>query len=324
MNIPVYHHYLPQLYLRAFCRPEKQKEIWRHDRGGETSSVEIGQTGGQEHLYAHGPVSTATNVHVETKFNKKWEDRAAPVIKKLIAGEPISEKDRKNLSTFLALQELRTPETRELFDVTVKVMIRETAERCTSDELGQLLEGEWRIPGVSPDEARQWRQEIVSTSELPEDFLKRTWLSRLKSAVNLSRSTFENVQWAIFDATNAGASFVTSDSPIVSTAPRDDIIRALPLRFMHGPAVISFYALSPRHLLFFGNSPYSGISPERANVDSRSVRIFSEYIVCSAKTSVYSHSCADAEWIHKLLLEPRRVVSAQDIRDRQSAVRLGT
>jgi hypothetical protein len=108
------HHYVPKFLLRHFSvvPGEQTPQIWRLDRETGRSDCLSVENCAVVHNYNRlsGDLRLPSNSF--EAFLSYIEEKAAPVVKKLVAGQQIDKDERRDIATFIFTQHRRTPRGR--------------------------------------------------------------------------------------------------------------------------------------------------------------------------------------------------------------------
>jgi len=187
-------HYVPQFLLKNFSS-RGGKFIWAYDNNekhniqNQIKERAIKRVASEEYFYDQFENSRIGSYEYELQ---QAEDDSAPIIKKVITTkdiEGITQKERKILSSFIILQNLRTK----------KQLLQTYALMNTVSE---QLEGKWNI-------------------KMPKTDHKKIWFSVLEQSANFHEILFNKV-WTLCESNN---DFLISDNPVTlqNTVNRSEI-----------------------------------------------------------------------------------------------------
>lgn len=126
------HHYLPQFYLRRFCRDGR---LWVYDRDKDEFRQQTpNNTALEKHLYSRTTKDGQQNDEMEKIFAEA-ESLAKPVLDKIEKQEKITTNDKESLSWMLAMQFLRTPSFFEQSNAVWKAIL--AAKQLTPEQVPQ-------------------------------------------------------------------------------------------------------------------------------------------------------------------------------------------
>src|ERR1019366_5141917 len=111
---PKNHHFVPQMYLRAFADPaSKQGELWRYGPGFKPQLRAPKGVAWQDYFYDVAGELPPEDNDME-KFYGETETIAAVHLEKLRAGEiKLTPQEKSELATFISLMRTRTRSYRE-------------------------------------------------------------------------------------------------------------------------------------------------------------------------------------------------------------------
>jgi hypothetical protein len=262
------HHFVPQMYLRAFADPEsKQGELWRYGPGFTPQSKAPKGVAWQDFFYdVAGELSPDDNT-VEDFF-AEVETVAAPHLQKLREGTiKLTPQEKSELASFIALLKTRTRAYRESVNIIASKLhvlaAKETLE--TTGGVEDLVKKNVALGGeeIDPEQVRLALQAIVDGNVIVEQTSK-AWT--IKQALQRSQDLadlIESMNWNLSEAPD-GYQFITSDNPIVMTDP----IGRMQGPKGYRPSILTQlqFPVSPRYMLvgdFMGpNETVQRISPE--------------------------------------------------------------
>jgi hypothetical protein len=259
LSKPRKHHYLPEFYLKGFCATA---ELWVYDRQkDEPRKLRPETVAIRKNFYTvEGPNGEKDHAEVERRLGVV-ENQAAPVIRRLDAGDKIELRERYALAMFVALLKFRTTaferQIEELNSVLTdpehaKWLLAPSVEAVHVQlkqlgydgpellDLAQAYYDRIHEEGVQHRPGPNSRLEMMfsSTHQIGTEFVLKPW--------TVARSP-------------EGSYFITSDLPliVVSTGDAQD-----PFSF-EGPGIIpsgyeAWIPLSRRTLLRIGNEALSG------------------------------------------------------------------
>ena len=131
MSSPKRHHYLPQFYLKGFCRDEY---LWVYDR--KTNQVRRQtpiNTAIQSHYYSVEDEDGVKNTEIES-FLSQIEGLTKPIIQKVSNKDEISGEEKEILSVFLAILMNRVPDFEKSVDIMEGHLVKKMSDMMFSDE----------------------------------------------------------------------------------------------------------------------------------------------------------------------------------------------
>ncbi|HWP18767.1 MAG TPA: DUF4238 domain-containing protein [Burkholderiaceae bacterium] len=224
LNGPKRQHFLPRFYLEGFCRDGL---VAVYDRNND--EVRLQQ-----------PVNTAVIGHFytleDTEGRKRfeleavlceYEGKAKPAIAKLIACEGLSDQERSDLSIFIALAAMRTPDMVNSVQSLNGQMVAHSAKLLFRDveKVYQDLRADKLEEGTSDEELREQAAFMVDMAQ-SEKFVVTTdekWAVQMTMQMALGAAPYlAGRHWRVVHRERDKHSFVTTDSPVFlnTTAPR--------------------------------------------------------------------------------------------------------
>ena len=249
---PKKHHFVPQVYLRAFADPaSKQGELWRYGPGFKPQLKAPKGIAWEDYFYDVGGELPPKDNDMES-FYGETETIAAPHLEKLRAGNIVlTPQEKSELATFISLMRTRTRSYHEQVNTIVSkmhvLMAKETLERKGGVE--DLVHEMVACGGerLEVGEVRSALQALVDGHVIVENRSK-AWT--MKQALESSKQLDEliaSMNWNLFEAPERHA-FITSDNPVVVNDP---IGRALGPARGYRPTRMTqlHFPLSSRYLL---------------------------------------------------------------------------
>ena len=219
MSSPKRHHYIPQFYLRGFCRDDY---IWVYDRNlnkyRRQTSANIGL---QKHYYTFETPDGEKDTKIENMLSQ-IEGYSKPIIDKINSKEKIDNDEKSSLSVFIGFQSTRIPEFRKSFDDMSEQMMKFVNQMLVSDEARteKLLKNYEEKTGKRTELTVKDFREFIIGDEYTIEFHDNWSLgSMLYSGFELSKY-FLQMDWLILYAPDK-TSFITSDAPFVLIPPND-------------------------------------------------------------------------------------------------------
>ncbi len=216
MSDPKKHHYVPEFYLKGFCRDGM---LWMHDRAENTYkrlSPEI--LGIKKNFYAFTDEDGRRDVSAEKKLSRV-ENSAAPVIRKLEAGQQITFEENCDLALFVALMSYRVPdfeqEHKEWHDTVVKAIHKQMFPSV------EAVKAQISRQGKDPDdEAAQNIFEMIQDETYDVVTNKPYYIAQILDLGLNTAQQLASMSWLLIHAPE-GAAFITSDDPFLLVPPRD-------------------------------------------------------------------------------------------------------
>lgn len=114
------HHTIPREYLRGFASKTREEYVWLHARGAASPRHVPITKALQSHSFYRSETEAALAADVEKPGNA--------VLKKLIRGEHISDKERAHFTYYLGVMHKRVPAVRRQIDALASVTLDEVIE----------------------------------------------------------------------------------------------------------------------------------------------------------------------------------------------------
>lgn len=219
MSEPKRQHYLPQFYLKNFCRDGL---LWVYDR--ETNEYKQQtplNTALQNQYYTALTPDSKKTTEIE-KFLSVIENLAKPVITKIDSKKPISPQEKEALATFISFLKTRVPDygksVNEMFEKTMKKinLLMFSSEKQTAEVIKKYEEDTGQKIGLSPKSLMDFVQ-----GDRYKLGISKEW--RLEMMMSLGAELiryFLNMDWLFLEAPTK-SSFITSDNPFVLVPPKD-------------------------------------------------------------------------------------------------------
>ena len=219
---PKRQHYLPRFYLDGFAK-EGLVAVYDRDRN-EVRRQQPKDTTVIGHFYTMEDAEGRRRFEIEALLSE-YEGKAAPVIKKLATRDAITADERSDLSIFMALGAMRTPDIVESLQQTNSGMILEMTRRMYADV--NKVTADLR---KDPDYAGKPDEEVQAEAQLMVDMAQNGGLTvqtnekwAVGMAIQMSLEvapTFAGRNWVIAHRDNDKKSFVTTDAPVLLTSAR--------------------------------------------------------------------------------------------------------
>jgi len=240
---PKCHHFVPRFYLRHFA--DRKKRVRMYARGAKKKRI----------------VTSVNNAAVESGFYtivdemgdqsqraeqllSMIEGLAKAAIGRMLKGRfPPDIEDRSNLSLFLALQILRTPEHRRSYEATVDYSQKVMLEGWTPGYARQRLKEE----GIDPTDKAV--AEIMDVVDNPDNY---RFVPHQNEHINIMLDVAAKVAPVIAERSwllgySKRAAFVTSDHPIVWRSEPNEMSKYMGVGV--GNAEEVYFPLDRRHVL---------------------------------------------------------------------------
>lgn len=218
MNKSKRHHYLPQFYLKSFC---KNGFLWLYDRNMDEyrQQTPINTAVKKKYYTITGPDGISRN-EVEAVL-ANVEDKTKPIIEKTNRKELIDLEEKSILAVFIALLYVRVPE----FEMT----INELSEKALKKYNKIIISNEKKAEIIINQFVTTKEQKNVSPKEVldfaqNEDYdIKFSREHSLNLMYSLARELpfyFIQMDWQFWHSPK-NSSFITSDNPFIVTSPEN-------------------------------------------------------------------------------------------------------
>lgn len=228
---PKRQHYVLRFYLDGFAR-EGFVSVFDRKTGGIARQTPE-NTGVIGHLYTFEDHQNRRRFDMERMFSV-IEGRAAPIIRKLVAGERLQFEDFDNFTTFVALAAVRTPAAIAEMQTVEEGIMKARMLAEFGDEAAALryLRAK-EAPAI--DEAKLKRMAENLTRMVREDRYRihvdssNAFARVVRNFHAIARELWER-DWLVVRPASEGDKFLTSDSPVVLTTTSSQA-RGLPLGY---------------------------------------------------------------------------------------------
>lgn len=292
------HHYLPRFYVGGFTNEQGEVFVLEH----ETGKINKQSKNGTFHLpyfysvdfskYPKRDPESAARIKkilglpdIDTSNVKDHPDMiedllgdsenlAAQIIPKLVSGEHITDIERVELSTFMALMYTRTPAFREFTTRLEKGMME--------DSMKKLFSSKEKIKKVSDEMLKDGYEKEINVDDIYDLYKDKRYKIEIPKELNVEHmlmlvpvidQILYNKTWFIIKAPK-DTSFITSDLPVFMHHP--GMSRGLNPGFST-PRVKVFFPLSQKCLLLMQDTP-RGRATASLRVSKIEVRKLNELI----------------------------------------------
>jgi hypothetical protein len=212
------HHFVPEFYLHGFVDPTAPLRLWIIDKeGGEPYPSTPRDAGLQKHFYSFTtPEGTRDSDTVEDAL-ALIENDAAPVWRKVVAREPMTNAERSIVAVFLSILMTRVPRYRENIEkLTAEVVKRSNKIMASHVAFPEWLANKSRERGkpMSVVEARKAAEFL--RSDRYDVTVHPVWT--LTTISGEFAKAFHAMNW-IFLVARGKHRFVTSDNPLFYADP---------------------------------------------------------------------------------------------------------
>ena len=211
------HHFLPQFYLRGFCR---NNNFWIFDRHKSEYRMQSPiNTAIETDYYSFRNNDGSLDPSLES-FLSKIEGSASPIIKKIERQEILNDNDKEKLATFIGILMFRIPEYKKrqkeirqgIINAIGDDVIPVTEEDLiNAKNLIPIQEGH---PRISAFDLIQELQKLESNPDLAHNDYIKTIIPNSEMISNV----FSHMNWTII-LTPSNSGFITTDSPIQTIPP---------------------------------------------------------------------------------------------------------
>lgn len=217
------HHFVPQMYLRAFADPaSKQGALWRYGPGFRPQLRAPKGVAWQEHFYDVAGELPPEDNDME-KFYGETETIAAPHLEQLRAGNiRLTPQVKSELATFIALMRTRTRSYLEQVNAIASQMHVLIAKETLRTKSGveELIEKNVELGGepLAVEQVRSALQAVIDGNVIVEQRSRAWTIKQALESSNLLDELIESMNWNLFEAPDGNA-FITSDNPVVINDP---------------------------------------------------------------------------------------------------------
>lgn len=219
---PVRHHYTPRFYLAGFV-----------DEEGLVCAYEKGKPGGfrgspknvglETNFYTVATHDNPKNTAIVEGLMTIVDDKAAPILAKLVHHETISVQEKLDFSFFMAFMYLRVPAFREFSQQTREGIWKRSMRALASDDeafAAHVRSLEDAKGETMPDEIRkEIRRMYVDENSYSVTWDKEHHLAHLTQADELGKSMLL-MRWSLHEAPK-DKHFITSDNPFLMVSSDD-------------------------------------------------------------------------------------------------------
>lgn len=292
MSDPLWHHYVPRMYLKVWCDPnDKDRVLWVYEESRKPKRKGPKAVAAESGFYFGAELVGDENL-MEKAF-ALMETIAAPHLQKLRDGTiKLTNTERSEFATFMGVTKMRTRFSRELMASTAIEILKQGFEKTVRE--GGVAEMVSEIEAKSGEPLGPTVAEVEAImTEIAEGKVALEQKSNLWSSMEAMKRgeelglVIEKASWGLLEAPT-GSSFITSDNPILMADP---IAKAAgPKKFTFTEALQVLYPISPRYLLMadFRNKGDGQhlLSPEK-------VQHFNDQILAQAHEQVYASFGSD-------------------------------
>lgn len=284
MSVEGDHHYVPQFHLRNWEGIGREIRQWgRIEHNGKLvcSSVAAAGTAYSPGIYSLEHVHPEATQQVETRILGQIEDRAAPVLRKLIAGGPasLSVEDRYWWTRYLQASLLRVPHVIEKMKIEGRQIVRDHLAQDHPDFLA--------AKGAAPEETLlEWAENHAPGS------IANTGLRVLVRMLN-DEDVIDRIihfGWIVRDVSNSNRALLIGDDPFERIGD------------LYKPRCLISIPLTPTHVFFGTDAPEVAQRIEQMS-DRAVVNASNVSTLSTAKRFAYGE--AERSFIDRYLLRTR-------------------
>ncbi len=136
MSNPKRHHYLPQFYLKGFCKDDVL--CLYNDKNKTAINLKPNNAALIKNFYTIENDDGSPNYEIEKRFSI-IESETAPIIKKIINQTPISSEEKGILALFVGLLQHRTPGSLERLYTFMNPMLEFIKNRTITEEIFEKM-----------------------------------------------------------------------------------------------------------------------------------------------------------------------------------------
>lgn len=214
---PKRQHFLPRFYLDGFTRDgliavfDWEKNEIRHQQPVNTAVI--------GHFYTMEDESGQRRFELEALLSE-YEGKSKPLIDKLVAAAPeLSINERSDLSIFIALAAMRTPDMVNSVQALNGEMLKHELKARFQDveKTFQLLRNDEKFAGEADDELYKqagWLVHMTQTNGFSVETDEKWAVSRAIEMALAVAPHLAGRHWRVVHRENEKLSFITTDSPV--------------------------------------------------------------------------------------------------------------
>lgn len=254
LNGPKRQHFLPRFYLAGFCRGELLA-VYDRDRD-EVRHQKPEATGVIGHFYTFEDDQGRKRYEVE-QILAEQEAKAAPIIRKLVAKQSLTDDERCDLAIFIALGMCRTPDHIDSIKAVNGQMIKHVARVMFSD-LEHVKEIVRRDKtGAVSDEALEHEAKALIEFAHSDAYNVQTdpqWALGMAMEMHATIAPIlAGRDWHVQHRESDKHSFITSDSPCVLTTVAPRLNKFYGVGVANSDALVIFPLSESCTLMMFGH-----------------------------------------------------------------------
>jgi hypothetical protein len=286
------HHFIPQMYLRAFADPSsKQGELWRYGPGFKPQLKAPKGIAWQDFFYDVADELPPEDNDIED-FYAETETIAAPRLEKVRAGIiTLTPQEKSELASFIALLKTRTRAYRESINTIASKMQTLAAKETLESERGveDLIERGVKL-GVKRHDTQEVRDALRAVIDGNVIIEQKSKAWTIKQALARSQDLeklLESMNWNLFEVIGDDA-FITSDNPVVMNDPVGRVKG--PRNYRPSKMTQLHFPVSPKYLLM---GDFLGPNETVRKLTAATFMTFQRNQILSAHKEVYASFDSD-------------------------------
>lgn len=209
------HHFVSAFYLAEFVDPGHAKRLWQYDKAsGEIHPTSPRDARRRSDYHSIPKLDGTIDARVEDAL-AKVEDQAAPVLRKLMAGERLENDERSIVSYFVALMIVRVPSFRDGAAKFKAAIVKSLTQlRAIHGGFDSILLPEGGQKSIAK------AKEALRRGDFDVEVRSHGTLDVLPAAEKVA-ATLHSLTWIVVEA-RGKTRFVTSDNPVTYVDPTVD------------------------------------------------------------------------------------------------------
>lgn len=217
---PKDHHQISRFYLEGFAEGTPRRHVWAYDKhSGAVRHATAKETGFEKHLYSVTNDDGSRITAVED-WIAGVEDKAAPILAKIVRNDRITDQERADFASFLALMYVRTNSFRRQWAEAHGQMLQTHMYALAKHD------GAWKTfirmyeterGPLAPELRERLRQYMIDTSKYIIAYPKERTLRALQLHDTILEHIFD-MKWTFIHAPT-NHFFITSDAPLTKVLP---------------------------------------------------------------------------------------------------------
>lgn len=278
------HHYVPRFYLDGFVDSSDGRSLWVYDKvSGRVMQSSPRKAGLERHFYSFSQADgMRDSTNVENAL-ASIENQAAPVLRKLMAKEPLDNRERSIVAYFAALTLVRVPAFRSAVEKFEAEVLKRAAQlmagRGGFDSIPVATTARTAV-GRAKEALKRGEFEVVVS---PERSLKALLVAEKVASV------VHQMTWVVV-GTKGKLRYVTSDNPITYDIPEPSA-PAAPIGLTHPKVELTFPLSATKVLVGHWQGPHPALY--RAKATENMVRAINRQTVAGARRFVFASERSD-------------------------------